>query len=65
MNSFTTGSPHNIPTDLRIPVRVVEYDDISRGQVDAKTTSSRGQHEYKLGAVLCIVSVDGLLPNKI
>lgn len=51
------GPVHGLENHLRIPVRVVEDDNISSVQVDTET-SPGAQHEYELGAVLRIVLLD-------
>ena len=43
---------------LRIPVTVVQNDDVSCVQVDTKTPSTSGQQEDELLAALCIVGIN-------
>lgn len=35
---------------VRVPVRIVDDDGVSRGQIDAQTTSSGREEECKLGS---------------
>ncbi len=43
---------------LRVPVTVIQDDNICSVQVDAQAASTRRQQENKLLAALCIVAVD-------
>ena len=49
---------HGLEIYLRIPVRVVDDDNISGGQIDAETACTGAQHEEELAAVWLIVGVD-------
>jgi len=55
---------HGLQVNLWVPVRVKENDNVGRGQVDAKTTSTCTQHEDKLAAARRVVLVDRFLTNK-
>ncbi len=52
-------SDHSLQIHLRIPVRVVDDDDVSCGQIDTETSCSGAQHEQKLQAVGLVEGVDG------
>lgn len=49
---------------MRIPVGVVDDDDVSGCQIDAETAGTGAQHEDELGAVGLVVGVDGFLEGK-
>jgi hypothetical protein len=49
---------HRLKICLRIPVAVVEYNNVCSGEVDTKPSSTRGKEEYKFLAVWFIVLVD-------
>ena len=51
-------SIHGLQIHLRVPVRVVDNDDVGGVQVDAETTGSGGEHEEELLAVLGVVLGD-------
>ena len=51
-------SVHGLQVHLRVPIGVVDDDDVGGVQVDAETTGSSGQHEEELFAVLGVVLGD-------
>jgi len=46
---------HGLEIHLRIPIRIVEDDDVGCVQVDAEASGASGQHEDKLLAVFDVV----------
>ena len=52
------GPVHGLKIHLRIPVTIVEDENIGCVQVDTETSSPGTQHEDELGAVLRIVLLD-------
>ena len=50
-----------LEVNLWVPVRVIEDDDISGGQVDAQPTGTGGQHEEKLVTAWPVVLINELL----
>ena len=50
---------HGLQISLRVPITVVQDDDVGGGQVDTETTGTRGEQEDKLVAVGLVVLVDG------
>ena len=42
---------HCLEINLRVPIRVVENDNVGGREIDAESTSSRTQQEDKLGTV--------------
>mmetsp|Transcript_16565 Transcript_16565/g.57911 ORF Transcript_16565/g.57911 Transcript_16565/m.57911 type:complete len:886 (+) Transcript_16565:420-3077(+) len=54
---------HGLQVHLRVPVAVVEDDDVGRGEVDAEPAGARGQQEHEAVALVLRVAVDGLLPQ--
>ncbi len=56
---ISAHSDHSLQIHLRIPVRVVDDDDVSCGQIDTETACSGAQHEQKLAAVGLVEGVDG------
>ena len=49
---------HRLQVHLRVPVRVVEDDDVGRRQVDAEAAGARRQHEDELFAVRLVEGLD-------
>lgn len=47
-NKKKHGTHHRLKVDLRVPVRVVQDDDVGCGQVDAQTSGPGTQHEDEL-----------------
>mmetsp|Transcript_22804 Transcript_22804/g.58024 ORF Transcript_22804/g.58024 Transcript_22804/m.58024 type:complete len:574 (+) Transcript_22804:400-2121(+) len=52
---------HGLQIHLRVPVAVVQNDDVGGGQVDTQAAGARGQQEHKLLAAGRVVRVDGVL----
>ena len=52
---------HCLEINLRVPIRVVENDNISGREVDAESTSSRTQQEDELCTVWHVECFDGPL----
>ena len=46
---------------MRIPVRVVENDDVGGGEIDSETVGASGQHEDEDVGAGRVVGVDALL----
>jgi hypothetical protein len=44
-----------------VPVRVVDDDGVGRVQVDAETSSTRGQQEAELFSAFLVEAIDGVL----
>ena len=55
---------HSLQITLRVPVRVVDDDNVSSGQVDTQTSGPCGQHEDEFLAVWGIILQDGFLKKK-
>ena len=55
----TMSTVHGLQIRLRVPITVVQDDDVGSGQVDAETTGARGEQEDELVAVGLVVLVDG------
>ena len=55
----TMSTVHSLQIRLRVPITVVQDDDVGGGQVDTETTGTRGEQEDELVAVGLIVLVDG------
>ena len=53
------GAVHGLQIRLRIPVAVVENNDVCRSKVDTQATCTSGQAEDELLAVRLVVLVDG------
>jgi hypothetical protein len=53
-------SIHSLQIGLRIPVRIVENDDVGCGKVDTETTGSSSQEEDELLRVWLLIVVDSL-----
>ena len=60
--SYPMSSVHSLEIHLRIPIRVIDDDNIGRVQVDSQTSGPRAQHEDKLGGVLRVVFLDLTIP---
>ena len=54
-------SYHSLQVDLRIPVAVIENDNVCRGQVDSQTSSSGTEQKDELLAVWMVVGIDAFL----
>lgn len=52
---------HGLKIALRVPVGVINDDDIRCGQVNSETASSRGEHENELLTAVPIELVNGRL----
>lgn len=50
---------HGLQIGLRIPVAVVEDDDVRRGQVDSQSSSACSEQENEFFAAGFVVLVDG------
>mmetsp|Transcript_8845 Transcript_8845/g.30409 ORF Transcript_8845/g.30409 Transcript_8845/m.30409 type:complete len:769 (-) Transcript_8845:151-2457(-) len=58
----SVSAVHGLQVHLRVPVRVVQDDDIGGVQVDSEATCPRGKQEGKLLRVGGVVRIDALLP---
>ena len=54
----TSATAADLQIHLRVPVTVIQDDNVCRVQVDAQASGTRGQQEDKLLTALCIVGVD-------
>ena len=58
----TMCAVHGLQIGLRVPVTVVQDDNVCRGEVDTQPTGTRGEQEDELLAVGLVVLVDGYYP---
>ena len=55
----TMSTVHSLQIRLRVPITVVQDDDVGGGQIDTETTGTRREQEDELVAVGLVVLVDG------
>lgn len=56
--TYVVCTDHGLEVNLWIPVRIINDDHISCGQVDAQATSPSAEHEDELAAVWFIEVID-------